>query len=128
MIGSPVKDRIFKTVILALLVLSVLMQLATSVWVHSKFKTIQSRLSVYPVNQPTKAGLEGKLRRFEEIERKLDRLVRQIDEAIKPLQGRTLTRRSKKAPARLSPTESQKAKYRKSVKSTHVEVVEKVGN
>lgn len=127
MIGTPVRDRVFKSVILALLIFSILIQIMVSVWAYEKFKIIETRLSTYPVSKPVAVDVRGTIPQLEEIDRKIDKLAQGLNKALRAPQGSAVPKRSVEAGCSSTPV-TKKTKPRKPAKSTQVEVIEKIGN
>lgn len=123
MIGTPVKDKIFKTVILALLTLSILIQVLVSVWFYAKFKMIENRLSIFPVS----VDLKGEIPELAEIHGKIDKLAQGLDKVLRARQESAVSKRNTDT-GFLSEPVSKKARPRKSARSAQVEVVEKISN
>jgi hypothetical protein len=123
---TAVKDRIFKTVILALLAVSIMVQILVSIWFYDRFKTIESRLSTYPVKEPVRVDLKGSIPELAEIDRKIDKLVQEVNGVLRRVQQSATAKRNTEA-APLPKTVIRKAKPGTAAKSTQVEVVEKIG-
>jgi len=126
-IGTPVKDKIFKTVILALLTLSILIQVLVSVWFYAKFKMIENRLSIFPVSAPVSVDLKGEIPELAEIHGKIDKLAQGLDKVLRARQESAVSKRNTDT-GFLSEPVSKKARPRKSARSAQVEVVEKISN
>jgi len=122
--NSTVTDRVFKTVILAFLVLSVLTQLLVSAWFYDKLKGLESRLSLYPVEKPIDVDLRVTIPELIEIDQKIDRLNQRLDTLRVPQVERPVAQ-EKTGSERSSKSASKKASPRG---STQVDVVEKIGN
>jgi len=127
--GSPiletaVRDRIFKTVILAFLLLSIMIQILVSASFHDKLKILENRLSLYPLTKPVEIDLAVALPELVEVDRKIHMLIQLLDKGPK-------TQRAFSAPEGntgaeiLSTPVQKKAEPRR---SSQVEVVEKVKN
>jgi hypothetical protein len=124
MYGTPATDRIFKIVILVLLILSVLTQILVSVWFYDKLKTLESRLSLYPVNKPVDVDLRVTIPELVEIDRKLDSLTQRIDEMSGPADEGAAPQ-PQTEPGLSSGAVSQKAPRRE---STQVDVIKPIQN
>ena len=122
--NSTVTDRVFKTVILAFLVLSVLTQLLVSAWFYDKLKGLESRLSLYPVEKPIDVDLRVTIPELIEIDQKIDRLNQRLDTLRVPQVERPVAQ-EKTGSERSSKSASKKASPRG---STQVDLVEKIGN
>lgn len=125
--GTAIRDRIFKTVILAFLIFSILIQILVSAWFYDKLKMLENRLSLHPVNKPVEVDLRVTIPELVEIDRKIDRLTQRVGNVLRTPREAAVLQRSTKSE---SPSKSvkKKPKLRESTKSTQVDVVEKIGN
>lgn len=123
---TAVIDRVFKTVILVFLIFSILIQIVFSVWFYDKFKMLESRLTLYPVNKPAEVYPRETIPELAEINRKIDRLSKELSELFKAPQAFAVPQRNTEA-THSSKSVRKKAKPKKSTASTQVDVVEKIG-
>lgn len=124
MFDTAVRDRIFKTVILAFLAFSIVTQLLISAWFYDKLKTLENRLSLYPVNKPVEVDLKVTIPELVEIERKIDGLTQRLGENLKAQHAASVPKRNDDAKVASKPS----TKAAKTRRSNQVDVVEKVGN
>lgn len=124
---TAIIDRVFKTVILVFLIFSILIQIVFSVWFYDKFKMLESRLTLYPVNKPVEVDPSKTIPELAEINRKIDRLSKGLDRVFKDPQAFAVPQRDTEA-VRSSKSAGKKAKPQKPTVSTRVDVVEKIGN
>ncbi len=122
--GSAVRDRVFKVVILAFLISSILIQITVSLWFHEKLKNLESRLSLYPVNKPVEVDLRVTIPELAQIDGKIDRLTQEVGQVLSSRRVRTIQKG--RAVAETS-SKSDKKKAKPSG-STQVDVVEKIVN
>jgi uncharacterized protein (DUF58 family) len=120
--GPAVRDRLFKTIILALLIFSILIQILVSAWFYDKLRTLESRLSLYPVNKPVEVDLKVTIPELLEIDRKIDLLNQRLGEGPKTQRTSTPSRKSTKSGS----SSKGVKKTGQSHKSTRVDVVEKI--
>jgi hypothetical protein len=122
--GTTGKDGVFKLAILAILILSIVIQIAVSVWFHEKLKNMENRLSLYPVNKPVEVDLRVTIPELVEIDRKIDKLHQRLGT---PLTSRRTPAVNKRRIAAENSTKSKKKKL-KARQSTQVDVVERIDN
>jgi hypothetical protein len=122
--GTTGKDGVFKLAILAILILSIVIQIAVSVWFHEKLKNMENRLSLYPVNKPVEVDLRVTIPELVEIDRKIDKLHQRLGT---PLTSRHTPAVNKRRIAAENSTKSKKKKL-KARQSTQVDVVERIDN
>jgi uncharacterized protein (DUF58 family) len=120
--GPAVRDRLFKAIILALLIFSILVQILVSAWFYDKLRTLESRLSLYPVNKPVEVDLKVTIPELLEIDRKIDLLNQRLGEGPKTQRASTPPRQSTKSGS----SSKGVKKTGQSRKSTRVDVVEKI--
>ena len=124
MFDTAVRDRIFKAVILAFLVFSIVIQLLISAWFYDKLKTLENRLSLYPVNKPVELDLKVTIPELVEIDRKIDGLTQRLGKDLKAQRAVSDPKRNTDAKVASKPAK----KVAKTRRSNQVDVVEKVGN
>ena len=124
MFETTVRDRIFKTVILTFLGVSIVIQLLVSAWFYDKLKMLENRLSLYPVNKPVEVDLRVTVPELVEIDRKIDGLTQRLGQDLKAQEAASAPKQSTDAAVASKPAK-EPAKPRK---ANRVDVVEKVGN
>ncbi len=124
--GTTVRDKVFKTVILALLTFSTLIQVSFSAWFYDKLKTLESHLSTYPVNKPVTVDLGAEIPELVETNRKIDRLTEQLDTALNTPQAFQGPERNTPLGTSSKPAR-KKANSRQSTGYAQVEVIERIG-
>jgi hypothetical protein len=122
--GTAVKDRVFKTTILAFLILSILIQILVSFWFHDKLEGLENRLSLYPVDKPVDVDLKVTVPELVEIDRKIERLAERLNQTLATEQQSAQTQRDTESKGSRQVVK-KKAKPRT---STQVDVVEKIEN
>ncbi|NIQ38247.1 MAG: hypothetical protein GTN81_06630 [Proteobacteria bacterium] len=122
--GTTGRDGVFKLTILAILILSIVIQIAVSVWFYEKLKNMEDRLSLYPVNKPVEVDLRVTVPELVEIDRKIDKLHQRLGV---PVTSRRTPTVDKQRSAEENSTKSKKKKL-KPRQSTQVDVVEKIDN
>jgi hypothetical protein len=115
-------DRLFKTVLLVLVMLSVVVQILVSAWFYDKLRMLDEHLSLYPVNKPVEVGLKVTIPELVEIDRKIDALNRRLDGAEKV---RPVPRESVETPEKRTPPEPAE-QVPEAPQSKHVDVIEKI--
>jgi hypothetical protein len=121
---TTIADKVFKIVILAFLIFSILIQITVSVWFHEKLKNLENRLSLYPVNKPAEVDLRVTIPKLVEIDGKIDKLAQELDKVVRSPRTPAVSQTQTKA-EHPPKSNNKKAKPRK---STQVDVVEKIGN
>ncbi len=124
MFETTVRDRIFKTVILTFLGVSIVIQLLVSAWFYDKLKMLENRLSLYPVNKPVEVDLRVTVPELVEIDRKIDGLTQRLGQDLKAQEAVSAPKQSTDAAVASQPAK----KTAKPRKANRVDVVEKVGN
>jgi len=120
--GTGFKESAFKTVILALLIFSILIQIMVSVWFYEKLKNLENRLALYPLNKPVEVDLRVTIPELVEIDGKIDRLTQRLGKVLTSPRGRTVHEREVLTGGS-SKSNDKKAKSRG---STQVDVVEQI--
>jgi len=122
--GTAGKDTVFKATILVFLMLSILMQILVSAWFFDKLTGLENRLSLYPVDKPVDVDLRVTIPELVEIDRKIEGLAQQVNQAL--VKGQvSQTTQQKTSTKGTSKAVTKKSKPRP---STQVDVVEKIGN
>jgi hypothetical protein len=124
MFETTVRDRIFKTVILTFLGVSIVIQLLVSAWFYDKLKMLENRLSLYPVNKPVEVDLRVTVPELVEIDRKIDGLTQRLGQDLKAQEAVSAPKQSTDAAVASKPAK----KTAKPRKANRVDVVEKVAN
>jgi hypothetical protein len=114
----------FKTVLLALLILSVLTQVLVSAWFYDKLKMMDSRLSLYPVNKPVEVDLRVTIPELVEIDQKIE----QLNQRLGKVGGVSSTAVTDKKATRSQKPPKVVKKTPKPRRSTSVDVVERIGD
>ncbi len=122
--GTAMKDGVFKIIILAVLIFSILIQIVVSGWIYEKIKTLENRLSLYPVNKPVEVDLRVTIPELVEIDGKIDKLTERLGMVLTSHQSHTVQQERTKA-ARSTNPDKKKAR---TGGSTRVDVVEKIKN
>jgi hypothetical protein len=116
------RDRMFRLMVLACLLFSMIIQILVSAWFNEKIETLESRLSVYPVVTPEEVDLTVVLPKLGEVGRKIDRLTHQLDGEMRNQQ----TARPSEGEAKTEIDSAPVRKDEKPRRSIEVEVVESV--
>ncbi len=127
--GNPIletasRDRIFKTIILAFLIFSMMIQILVFPWFHNKLKIVENRLSLYPIDKPEKVDLTVILPELVKTDRKIDLLTRQLDKGLESQRVFLVPEENTKT----EPLPTPARKEAESRRSIQVEVVEEVKN
>jgi hypothetical protein len=118
------RDKVFKTVILASLLASIMIQILVVVRVHNKLKLLESHLSHYPINQPERVSLSQTLPELVTLDRTTDLLTERLNQFIKRRQALRAPKEKTESKPRSTPVR----KEGKPRRSKHVEIIEQVNN
>lgn len=118
------RDKIFKTVILASLLASIMVQILVLVRLHNKLKVLESHLSLYPINQPERVGLSETLPEIVTLDRNIDLLTERLNRYIKSRQALRAPKENTESETRSTPIRKEGKRRR----SNHVEIIEEVNN
>jgi len=122
--GTTIRDKIFKIVILVLLLFSIMIQVLVSAWFCDKLETLENRLSLHPVSKPVEVDVKVTLPELVEVDRKIDGFVQELDKERRTQQAILVPEGKTKIEIPSAPVRAE-AKPRR---SNRVEVVEKIKN
>ena len=123
-IDTPVKDRVFKTVILTCLLLLIGTQILVSTRLYDVFRTLEGRFPPFPVVKPVRTEAQFSIPKLVKIDQNIDLWIQELESILATQQAATVHEENIKTEIPSTPT-PRKTKPRK---INQVVVVEEVNN
>jgi hypothetical protein len=117
-------DKTFRTLVLALLSVSITIQILVSAWFHGKFKMLENHLPPHPIIQSEKLDLSVTLPELVAVDRKIDSLAQRLERGL-------MYQRALRVPEENTEEKTLSAPARKETelrRSNRVMIVEEINN